>query len=171
MATRKISENKLREFEHDLNFSEVFQATDLESAVCSYETELINKFNKHFPEVQKRVTDRLKVPWYDNRLKHQKQIVRNRERIWLKYAEPHQWTAYKTERNRYTQMIRKNKKDFLSLAVSKAKGDSKALYQLANNLTSHTVENPLPPDRSDEELSEEFGEFFLNKILTIRKAF
>ena len=171
VQVRKHTPEKLLAFQQDIDLQPVLDASDLDTAVSLFEEELTNKYNKHFPIIHKTVMERTKVPWYDNELKAQKIKVRNRERVWLKYGEPHQWTAYKTERNIYLSKLRASKRKCLSLTVSKAKGDIKALYQLTNNMTSHTSENPLPPDLTNEELSEEFSEFFLNKILNICKLF
>ena len=149
----------------------VLDETLLEDAVKKYKHELTHKFNKHFPEKIKCLCDRPKLPWFDDSLKSQRLRVRSRERVWLKYGENHQWEAYKHERNIYKKMMFSKKKSFFSLAVSKAKGDTKALYQLANNLTGKILENPLPEHTSDEDLAEDFVSFFLDKILTIRSKF
>ena len=58
------------------------------------------------PQQFKKIISRIKKPWYDNDLKHQMQIVINRERKWLKYREQSHWKAYKRERNRFITMIK-----------------------------------------------------------------
>ena len=166
VKVRKIT--SIENFASSLDFTEAMNTTTLQDAVDHYESELTSKFNANFLEIVKTFTDRPKVPWFSDSLKAQRLIVRNRERIWLKYSQDHQWEAYKTERNKYRMMLTTQKRQFYSLAVSKVKGDSKALYQLANNLTSHVLENPLPPSTSDSDQSEIFADFFLDKILKIR---
>ena len=36
-------------------------------------------------------------PWHNNELKEQKHKLRQREKIWRKYSEKHQWNAYNDE--------------------------------------------------------------------------
>lgn len=56
------------------------------------------------------------------------------------------------------------KTNHLSEKVIACKGDSKSMYKLIANLTSTTPENPMPPNQSDQELAENFADFFINKI-------
>ena len=37
-------------------------------------------------------------------------------------------------------------------------------------LTGTATENPLPPGKMDDQLAEDFAEFFMNKIQTIRDS-
>ena len=46
--------------------------------------------------------------------------------------------------------------------------DTKKLYELVVYLTGTATENPLPPGKTDNQLVEDFVEFFMNKIQTIR---
>ena len=45
----------------------------------------------------------------------------------------------------------------------------KNYFQLVNHLTGHKPELPLPPRRSDQELADEFANFFFSKIVKIRE--
>ena len=52
-----------------------------------------------------------------------------------------------------------------------AKKDTKKLFLLVNKLTGNTAQNPLPPNKTDEELNEDFARFFLSKIEKTRESF
>ena len=52
-----------------------------------------------------------------------------------------------------------------------ARRTSKKLFHLGNKLMGNTTQNPLPPNKTDEELAEDFTEFFLSKIEKIRDKF
>ena len=41
-------------------------------------------------------------------------------------------------------------------------------YSLVSYVTGSETENPMPPGKMDDELAEEFAEFFIQKIKTIR---
>ena len=49
--------------------------------------------------------------------------------------------------------------------------DNKELFPLVNRITGNTTQNPLPPNKTDEELAEDFAEFFLSKIEKIKEKF
>ena len=42
---------------------------------------------------------------------------------------------------------------------------------IVNKLLGNITENPLPPNKTDEELAEDFAKFFLSKIEKIREKF
>ena len=50
------------------------------------------------------------------------------------------------------------------------KGNSKKLYSLVCELTGTKIENPLPDNVADTKLDEDFADFFMNKIDTIRQS-
>ena len=56
------------------------------------------------PQQVKKNTSRIRKPWYDVNLKHQRHIVKNGESKWVKYREQLHWKAYKRERNRFITM-------------------------------------------------------------------
>ena len=98
-------------------------------------------------------------------------IVKNRERIWRKYREQHHWKAYTMERNKYICQLHYFKQQSISKKVLDCKRDTKELFLLINKLTGNTIHNPLPPNKTDEELTEDFAKFFLLKIEKIRELF
>ena len=49
--------------------------------------------------------------------------------------------------------------------------DAKKLYKLVSQLAGQKQENPLPEEDDDSKLAEQFGEFFLGKIINIRELF
>ena len=94
--------------------------------------------------------------------------MRNRECIWRKYKEDHQWNAYQQERLRYNKHLYKQRCQYIQNEVVKHKGNAKHLYKLVSSLTGIRSENPLPECENDEELSERFAEYFSSKIEKIR---
>ena len=48
--------------------------------------------------------------------------------------------------------------------------DTKKLYNLIRYITRTTTSNPLLPSMSDEELANDFGDYFVNKIQSIREG-
>ena len=83
--------------------------------------------------------------------------------MWRKYHEPHQWTAFKKVRNQYVYEINKAKKETMTDLVLNCKGDSKKLYTLVSKLTGSVKDNPLPSAENDENLANEFADYFMDK--------
>ena len=66
-------------------------------------------------------------------------------------------------------MLFKTKIDVISNEVIKCGKATRALFKLINNITGVRKENPLPKCVTEEDLANEFADFFLDKILKIRK--
>ena len=48
--------------------------------------------------------------------------------------------------------------------------DAKKLYSFINNLTNNIKDNPLPESQSDEGLANQFAQYFMSKIKSIRDS-
>ena len=47
--------------------------------------------------------------------------------------------------------------------INDCHNDTKKLYELVVYQTGTATENPLPPGKTDDQLAEDFAEFFMNK--------
>ena len=131
--------------------------------------ELLRVLDKHAPLKEIRVSDRKRQVWYDDHIKEQLKVKRNREFIWNKYGrkEKHHWKAFTIERSHYNRMIAGAKIRENSAKIEMCGHDTKKLYNLVNNMTGRTKSNPMPPGRKDTELADKFADFFLDKIRRI----
>ena len=66
-------------------------------------------------------------------------------------------------------MLKTTKKATLSEKIKECGRDSKKLYNFVSNITGTTKNNPMPTASSDEQLANEFAEFFIGKINKIRE--
>ena len=62
----------------------------------------------------------------------------------------------------------KTKNEIISDKIQDIKGDTKKLHALMSNLTGRNTENPVPGSENIEKLSNEFADYFLEKIQIIR---
>ena len=168
---RKIDDKAVADLKSD--YSSVHHNYTLDPSQCAdlFETNLMDLLNKIAPEKKVQCHQRPKQLWYTTELREQKRIVRNRESKWLKYRENHLWLAYKRERNRYNAMLTYHKSQQICQRVRDAKGNTKKLHRVINKVMGKRDENPLPTHSSEQALSEDFADFFLNKIITIRESF
>ena len=73
-------------------------------------------------------------------------------------------------RNEYNRLLDRTKTDAISTKVSECETDTKKLYNLIRYLTGISTSNPLPPSSSVEELVNEFADYFMDKIQSIRDS-
>ena len=109
------------------------------------------------------LTECKKNPWFTKEIRDQKRIVRNREKIWRKYREEHQWEAFKHEQTLYKNLIKYNKESTICRLVRKCDHDYKKLYTLVSNLTCSVKLNPMP-EGDPRLVANNFGDFFVEKI-------
>ena len=166
-----LTHNKVQEFMNEFNNIPILNSSNLNDATNQLNFEIIQTIDKIAPQQVKKITSRIRKPWYDVDLKQQRDIVKNRERKWLKYREQSHWKAYKRERNRFMTMIKYKKKDHIHNWINATTRNSKKLYQLITKLVGQNKSNPLPTSTSNEELADKFANYFLEKILNIRKLF
>ena len=69
----------------------------LDKASKQLNNEMLKTIDKIAPATTKAITSRHKKPWYDEDLKNQRRIMKNREREWIKYREDQHWKAFKRE--------------------------------------------------------------------------
>ena len=65
-------------------------------------------------------------------------------------------------------MLRTTKVKVISQKVKECEKDMKKLYKLTTELTGTQKKNDMPPNSSYAELTEQFADYFLDKIQTIR---
>ena len=162
------AENILKQNFSDLD---VLSCDDHEHASHLLEKELGRIYDLAAPLKTIKIAERLRVPWFTKDIAVQKRIVRNRQKIWLKYREDHQWEAYKRERKRYRNMLNYSKKCCFTRTIKNVHGDAKKLYSFIAHITSSKPLNPMPPAESDAILADQFADFFLDKIAKIRQRF
>ena len=126
--------------------------------------------NRQAPLQSKSITERTKVPWFDNEVKEYKLSARCREKLWRKYHTPELWKAFQVARRSYHDKIKSCKTSNISTQVLECGKDSKKLFELVSQLTGSKATNPMPNHEDTQQLTEEFANHFLNKIVRICDA-
>ncbi len=171
VSYRKIKDIALPDFKSDLVdiCSRLSHIEDADSLAVEYNSELRQCLDKHAPVLTKSMVCRPKVPYYNNSLRDLKRDRRKAEGLWRKDRDNTELrSGFKVLRNKYVSDLDSAHTNFLSNAVSEAKGDQRKLYNLIQSLTSVKRATPLPPHDSIEQLANDFGDFFVEKIEKIR---
>ena len=143
-------------------------STHIDGLVEIFEKNVSCILDEYAPKVTRIVIHRKPKAWFNEIIQALKHQLRIREYVWRKYREHHQWTVLKKITNKYVYQINKAKKETLTGLVLESKGDAKKLYNLVAKLTGGNKDNPLPVATSDESLANDFADYFLTKIQTIR---
>ena len=137
-----LTDNKVQQFIEEFNNTAILNTSNLAGVTNQLNSEILRTMDKIAPQQIKKITSRIKKPWYDNDLKHQRQIVKKENGS----STGNNCTGRHTKgkENRFITMIKYIKRDHLHNQISATTGNSKKLYQLITNLTSQNRSNPLP---------------------------
>ena len=152
-----------------INLDDVSVTEELDQMVTTLENNLLNLLEKHAPEVNKTVTIKPNRPWYSKQVESQKRIVRRHEKLWWKYKQDHLWAALQIEREKYKNLLLATKTETLSNKVLECRQDTKTLYKLVHHLMRMKSDNPLPKHDNENDLANEFADYFIGKIENIRQ--
>ena len=81
-----------------------------------------------------------------------------------------QLKAFKHECGKYFQMLYNTRRDYYNMEFTSHCGDSKHLYKMASKWTGGMAINNLPEYTLNKEITDEFVQFFNDKIMKIRKV-
>ena len=137
--------------------------------VTTLDNNLSILLEKHATEITKTVTIKPNRPWYSKMVQTQKRIVRRHEKLWQKYKQDHLWVALQIVREKYKNLLLATKTETLSNKVLACKQDTKKLYKLVHHLTSMKADNHLPKHENEENLANEFADYFIGKIEKMRQ--
>lgn len=143
---------------------------DVNLLVGKFEESARKAIDHQAPERTKTVIIRNHNMWFTDEVKQQKSVVRKHERVWRRTKAANDWKSLCTERKKYRNLLKATKKEMLSAKVLECKGDIKRLYRHFKNITGEKLENPMPEGRTDQELADDFANYFIDKIETIRDS-
>ena len=168
---RKSTKNINNIFKEKFNDNKVLKSTTLDDAKNHFTREVLRALDDIAPLQKVKTTNRKPKPWYDEDLKQQRTIMKNREHKWMKYHEDHLWKAFVRERNRYNTMLKFKKYACLHKIIKTNSNNTRKLYKLVSELTGSNKPNPMPDAQSDKDLAKSFAQFFRQKIDKIRQQF
>ena len=168
---RKPTKNINNIFKEKFNDKEVLKSTTLDDAINHFTKEVLKALDDIAPLKKVKTTNRKPKPWYDEDLKQQRTIMKNRECKWMKYHEDHIWKAFVRERNRYNTMLKFKKNACLHKIIKTNSNNTRKLYKLVSELTGSNKPNPMPDAHGDKDLAEGFAQFFRQNIDKIWQLF
>jgi hypothetical protein len=148
-----------------LSFTDSFES--VHTAVDIYNTQLSNILDKHAPLVTKSITLHPEAPWFNEEIREAKKERRKAELIWRKSGLTVHRQIYLGKKENVNFLIKSAKESYYSQMIADS-NDQKTLFKVVEKITHKKSETILPEHTSPQQLANQFGEFFTEKIKKIR---
>ena len=163
---RKICDLDMDKFKSDLLSSKLFDLNgkSVHEKAEIYDKVLSDTLDTHAPKITKTIKIKQGSPWFNNELRLIKIEKRKAERAWKKSGKQVDYETFRELCFKYGEQCKSAKTSHYSSEVQKCCGDQKKLYKLVKNLTNGETSSVFPDSGSDQSLSEEFSDYFIDKI-------
>ena len=170
ISYRRLNDIDLELFKKDLRESKIMenQNKSVHKKAMIYDQVLRELLDKHAPMKEKQIKVKQGSPWYDQNLKDLKKKKRAAEKVWLQSGDVDSFEKFKCFRYEYICSCNHAKCDFYSKEILKCDGNQKKLYNLISRLTAGDKLVPYPDCDNDENLSNMFGKYFIEKVDKIK---
>ena len=169
LTYRKLSSVNRAAFADDMQF-DYAGIDDPNTLIQKFENQARVAINKHAPEKTRTLIIRPKNSWFTPEVRQQRIVVRKTERLWKRKKTSVEWDKLKEEKIKYRNLLWKTKSAVLNSQIMECKGNTKKLYQVFDNITGKKRDNPFPEGQTDQDLADNFANYFLGKIQAIRDA-
>ena len=133
-----------------------------------YQDTLTSVIDHHAPIKTRIIVARPKVPWYNEEIDKAKRARRKAERIWRRTRSLSDLKTFKMKRNHVVFLMNQAKSAFYTEFVHENGNDQGKLFKAAKTLLSKKDEPSFPNYQDKTNLVNDIGQFFVNKIDTIR---
>ena len=126
--------------------------------------------DKLAPVKTKTVSNKPKLPWFNDNLACKIRKRKQLEKIWHKErTNTNNYHQFYTQYCKVSNMLSLAKKDFYKATLNENKHNYKKIFGICNTLLGRSQELPLPSCNSNKELANDFNTCFTDKIQKIRK--
>ena len=138
--------------------------------ITEYSDILETLLDKHAPKISREVLHRPNTQWYTEELREAKREKRKSERRWRKTRLEVHHQDYQNKCIDANRLLHDAKQTYYSNRISECGRDQRKLHQITRGLLGKKSQNILPMHTSDQDLANEFNDFFLKKIHDIRST-
>ena len=163
---RRLNSIDMTKFKEDIMASDlnIVENKNVHEKAAIYDRVLAEILDSHAPKITKTIRLKSESPWYNSELRSIKKNKRKAERKWLKSKHVIDFEKFKEFRMEYLQKCNLAKTTYYNGEIHKCDGNQRKLYSLINKLTNGERRTVFPETSSDQSLSEDFSEYFVNKI-------
>ena len=125
---------------------------------------------KHAPLQTKHISVRPRVPWYNAEILVAKRNRRKAERRWRATKSIEDLKHYKMSRNVTTNLMNKARTEYYTNLIQESGDDQAKIFKTMKQLFTESKDLQLPPQSDIDQLVNEFGNYYVEKISIIRSS-
>ena len=136
----------------------------LDEKVDHYNSTLGSILDDHAPEKSKHIKRRVKLSWFNDKIRREIQLRHKKEGTWTKDPTEYNLQAFYYQRRYVANMIKLAQREYYINEIRENRNNFKAVFKITNKLLFRNKQLPLPPTPLLQDLANEFNEFFIDKI-------
>ncbi len=167
---RKIKDIDTVAFVNDVSqrIKDIDLDQNLQSLVDIYNDTLTNVLDKHAPLQTKEITMRENTPWTNEEIKPLKTKRRRLEKRSRQTGLMVHKQALRNFNREYSNYLDNRRAESYAKLIEDNSEDPKTLFKVINKAIHRKQDNPMPQGKTNQELADEFADFFTDKIANIR---
>ena len=138
--------------------------SDLNELTSSYNWTLTSLLDKHVRMKEKVVVCRQRLPWFSSEIKCAIRTRRKAERKWRRKKSQQDYRAFKGARNRATFVMNGACCEYYTNLIAENSLNQRNLFRTTQSLLCEPSEESFPKDIAPDDLANDFGNFFMQKI-------
>ena len=111
---------------------------------------------------------RHRVPWYSDEIKQAKRLRRKAEKVWRRTKLPRDLKLFKDAKNNCSVLMNEAKRKFYTEFISEHSINPRKLFEAAKRLLFKEQRLSLPDYKDNNQLANDLGKFFIQKIAKTR---
>ena len=153
---------------HELEFAD-FDHLNLKSGLALYNSTLTKVLNQHAPIKRKSVPNWKQVPWFTESIRDEIRKCRQLEQMWMwDKMNSDKYQDFCSQCRLVSNLLFFNWEGILSWYFCEHRRNTKQVFKVCYSLLGKGKETSLPPGFTNQELADNFNEFFITKITNIR---
>ena len=179
---KTIQTRCLKEIDHAILSEDLIQCLETFRSECDESEDFLNSFtcysatvstviDNHAPLTTKTISYNPSAPWFDAEYKKQRVLKRKAEAKLRNNICDENQCSYNTVKRETTALAKLKKQQYYTRKIDNAKGNMRAIYQIASREMDRTKTVVLPECDDTAKLAAEFNNFFIEKIQKIRDTF
>ena len=144
-----------------------FFALDVDAAIDCFNGSLVEVLDEHAPMITKSFVIK-KTDFTTPKVISNRRLRRRFERKYRKYRNPADLAMFQKYVNEVRKSVKAARNDFYGCKLEKSKGNKKQEFAVLNRMLGKKTNQVLPDHVSEEDLCNDFANFFQSKVKNIR---
>ena len=153
---------------HELEFANV-DHLNLKLGLALYNSTLTQVLNQHAPMKRKSVPNQKQVPWFTESIRDEIRKHRQLEQIWRwDKTNSGKYYDFCSQHSLVSNLLFSTEKEYYRDIFCEHRRNTKQVFKVCDSLLGRGKEPSLPSGFTNQELANNFNDFFITKITNIR---